>query len=249
MTEKTLKNEFNINEETYNNRVLLYEGLIKSCSADELVNILHKYGFKTAQVSNKLGLKEEVVTINDIEEIDSLQLKTILKICGWQFGQTGKNAITKKPIYILTQKFGNDVDDLVYKKCKGSIIHISPKIYDKKIMKNGLIPKSFNKIEKYEDRVYCLTNAIEVEPLAIQMLPHIKPTSKERNNDIYEISVWLVDLNKLGGHEVVPKFFADPIAKNSVYTKNNIPSHILNKAGELHLHNNNGSIKIQRFKV
>lgn len=227
-----------INEQTYNNRLFLYEGLIKSYSVDKFLQLLHKHNYTDAEVLSKVESAEAIgIPIDTIT--NTTALNHLCTVCGWQYARNVKKKSNDTIYALYTRKFSDDADELVYEKNRGFVYHITPKQFNKKIFKNGLIPKSNNKIENHQDAVYCLIDPTQAPSLAKELQPYINwknLKTDEKGNDIYTFTLWEIDLNKLNNEkDIFPKFFLDPMMNYSVYTKDNIKPQLLRNIGEVNL--------------
>lgn len=113
------------------------------------------------------------------------------------------------------QDFINDKKDVKF------LYHISLSIYEEKILKQGLVPKSKNDRFNYPDRIYLLkdNNEENIKSL-ILLLNEAKIEEKHYNYNVYKI-----DLSKLTNTNFSIDYNYYPLA---VFTADNIPPNALN---------------------
>lgn len=210
-----------INENTYNNRLLLYEGLITSLNTDNMLPLLKRHGFNNVEYADK-GFKGSICIRVITSENNIPKLEQICRITGWQIAITRKNTNSDYK-FILTRKFGDDADELVYEQCNGLLFHLTPYYKTKPILAKGITPKSNSKMEQHKDRVYLSLSEKYLSSLAKEMVEFNDWPKEDIEKGEFKFSIFVVMLNHLDKeHDIFPKFFIDPMAPNSVYTHNNI---------------------------
>jgi hypothetical protein len=91
-----------------------------------------------------------------------------------------------KPLAILLEA----IFDIKIDPIPNPLYHTSSKKFANKISKNGIIPKSGNKLSKHPERIYLTDNLLTAK----QFGTYIKETNKEEYN-IYEINTKDLDIN------------------------------------------------------
>ena len=210
-----------INENTYNNRLLLYEGLITSLNVEKMLPLLKRKGFDNAEYVDK-GFQGSTCIRVITSEDNISKLEQICRITGWQIAITRKSINNDYKI-ILTRKFGDDADELVYEECNGLLFHLTPYYKTKPILAKGITPKANSKMEQHKERVYFSLSEKYLSSLAKEMVQFNNWSKDEIENGEFKFSIFVVMLNKLDKeNDIFPKFFIDPMAPNSVYTHDNI---------------------------
>lgn len=210
-----------INENTYNNRLLLYEGLITSLNLDKMLPLLKRQGFDNAEYADKNFKGSTCIRVIANEENIS-KLEQICRITGWQIAIMKKNTNSDYTV-ILTRKFGDDADELVYQQYNGLLFHLTPAYKTKSILAKGITPRSKSKVEKHKDRVYLSLTNEYLSSLAKEMIQFNDWSKEDIRKGEFKFSIIVVMLNKLDKeNDIYPKFFVDPMSPNSVYTHDNI---------------------------
>lgn len=218
---KKILEKYKLNESTYINRIILYEGLLFSATPQKFLNILKRYGFENVEFCDK-GIDGGLCVMSKVNKNQFSILNQICNVCGWKIAMQFKRDGDYRCIFM--RKFGDDADNLVYNDCQGLLFHITPLTKLAKIKTQGLTPKAYNKNENHEDRIYLTYDRNYAVTLAKQLIQYNKWDRKSIQNNEYPFGIVVIMLNRLNNdHDVKPKFFIDPNSPNSVYTHNNIP--------------------------
>lgn len=213
----------------------LKEGLISSYPSQKIKNILmNTFGLSERQIvfnTTDTGEKNvETITLILNSKITSDDLGRLINkmnacgyfpICGFEQYKRNKDLgeITFEP------KFTQDIGSKIREKCQ-YLFHVTPSVMIGKIRKNGLIPKSKNTIFQYPDRIYFM----EGDMLTYSQILSLKNIQIVRNNtnpqgtnpkDNLNYSLLTLALEKIPKDV---KFYKDPLAKNAVFTYDNIPA-------------------------
>jgi hypothetical protein len=188
------------------NEYIIKEGLIKTYPLNKSIDILEKK-FKNIDVS--LGEDNEIYIEGKIE---LNKLKTLSNTLGYHISTIiqNDNIIDEKSINIdkeymvcIEPKYDIEID------VPTIIYHSTLDIYLNKILKNGLYPKSKNKISKHPDRIYF---SLSFEDALI----FCKFLEKEYDKKASVIKINTKNLNN--------KFYSDiNFRERGIYTLNNIP--------------------------
>ena len=208
------------------------EGLIKTYPIDKTKNfIIKKYGLSGDQIQisqmNNGILSVDVIGIilpNSVSKNIIGNIKHDLRTCGYFINQA-PIAISNTNFFIMVfePKFSQEISDIIKRKYQ-YLYHQTPQIYIKKIIKNGLIPKSNNALFFYPDRTFLMVGD-KLNPKQIDALKNIQ---KERNTHINvknplekkEYSIITIETSKLPSDIM---FYCDPLAHGAIFTYDNIP--------------------------
>jgi hypothetical protein len=172
------------------------EGLIKTYPLQSSVRIL-KRRFPTCDIS--IDVDGE---INIEGDLDVDNLKILSNTLGYVISD--ESDVT----FILEPKYDREID-----KIPDIIYHSTLVKYINKIIKNGLIPKSKNKISNHTDRIYFSLNLNDAE-----LFKNYLEREYDEKSGIIEIST--KNLNN--------KFYSD-IRNRGIYTLNNISKENIKK--------------------
>ena len=170
---------------------IIYEGLIKTYPLQLSIDILKKRFPKFNISANDDG---EIYIQGSFNKD---KIKILSNTLGYIVSSEDNNLI------IIVPKYDREIETL-----PKIIYHSTLNIYKDKIQKNGLIPKSKNKISNHPDRIYFSLN-LEDAKLFKEYL------QKEYNEDTCIIKISTENLNN--------KFYSDINFKDrGIYTLNNI---------------------------
>jgi len=239
-------NEFLLNQLKEHNA--LYEGLIQSYSVKDAIRYFAK-NIKTKNIKNvKYSLLNDrengalpyiLISFNGKYSLElGKEIISWFKVCGWEL-----TSIFNDKEYTSIEKI-NDVKNFVFrakfdveilkKDWPEFLYHLSPKSKQDKIFKNGLIPKSENKLLKHEDAIYLfsINNELELEFLAKMLSDKSKKQEKE-------YSLFKIDTTRL---QINFKLFVDPDLENSYFTKDNISPNAFSLERNINLDKNKSGI-------
>lgn len=156
---------------------------------------------------------------NNFEDIMKL-----VQLCGWFpsniFINQEWNIFIDKKIYSNIDGISIEpIRDIIIKNKPKVLYHVSDSIYDKKISKIGLIPKSKSKLSNHPDRIYLTDNLKTAKKLKISFDKMLLNSGNNREN-----TIWIVNSD---GIEVL---FSDiNLRDNGFYVMSNIsPKYIKN---------------------
>ena len=233
------KNRFLPNGTVFSYDKILNEGILKSYDTDFVIKHLCKY-FNLTTDSNKLskyqaegivfseqdydGKFDNVIVVIPISYRRIDELKQFMTACG--FIESSKQ---KQVMHGLFQQieFEKNVQEEITEVLSSYhyIYHLTPSVYVNKIMKNGLVPKSKNKLFNYNPRIYFLLDktVINIQDVAnmlytiqLQDEDNIEAVKKYKN----EYTLLKCKTSDLIGKV---KFYLDKNLPNAVYTTENIP--------------------------
>lgn len=160
--------------------------------------------------------------------------------CGYRYAVTQQRKIGIDDAYItdaFEEKNPNINDTEAILSTQRHLYHVSPSYYEKKIIKNGIVPKHKNSRFNYPERVYLLDGDIDegyILGLAYQ-LSLVKDGDADdngfdiyQNNDLY--SVFKIDVDKLPKNI---RLFKDPNYKGGIFTPDNIPPGAITAVGHI----------------
>ena len=212
------------------------EGLIKTYNPDITYSILQrvfriydheifidsydsqiKYAFNDNNLNFPMEINiDQYITLNEILGIEkkinlcgyiisTIIINDILYKTTYEFIEKNKNNIFNNISFLIDAKY--DVSINMNKLKDIYIYHITHIKYKDKILTNGLIPKSKNKLSYHLDRIYFETNITQLNNLATQLYPG-------ETNLIYL---------KINIKDITCKFYQDPNYSSGIYTFENIP--------------------------
>jgi hypothetical protein len=215
---------------------LIYEGLIFSVSIDSFVDYIKRWAISSDKF--RVIEKNGKIQLNFIENLDSgKELDNLIKVIntmGWFISAYLVNSegnLKWKPFN--KEKFKNEQYDLLSFQVEAKydvelnvrsiekLYHISPSIYEKKIQKIGLSPKSLSKISSHPNRIYFTKEEDGVYALIGQFS---KLDPNKTGFIVYEIDVkkW-IRINRDA------RLFNDPNFPNGIYTLSNVHPSCLHK--------------------
>lgn len=232
-----------LNFDLYCFEKMLDEGLTMTYPSDKVVRyIRNKFNLTDDDID--IDYDDDFIMVHHDLKNNNIELfnkiKHILVSSGYYFGKI------EEPAIIFEKKFEKDVFDEL--KSSGEItylFHVSPSINDKKILKNGLIPKSKNYQFNYPDRIYLLGDKnVKNDPEFIKRIcfelfkPILDKMSKENCDDehirkISKYSLFRIDFGKLNKINL----YRDKNALNfeSFFTMDNIHPNLIEKIDEIHI--------------
>jgi hypothetical protein len=211
---------------------LLYEGLIYSVSSDTLMDrIGHWMKFAdrihpTKHVeSKKIQLKISPALHKEEWEL----LQKFINNLGWYVAsyiplgglkwipfESTEKMINDNPVVVsIEAKFDLEIDTNKFT----DVYHISPSVYDEKIKKIGLVPKSKSKMSHHPERVYFVARESDANAMA-DIFSGDNPV---------EYSVYKVNLKKARQNDGAIRIFQDPNLNSGFYTLSNIPPEYVTK--------------------
>lgn len=214
-----------MNEECYGEYLQkqdkLYEGLIKTYPMDVVIQELHDNYFdafeKDSANDTKIIVVYGVQVYEDEEENDEILLKSIMNKNGYILKEKIKSfeGDDYHYDYYFTPKFSYESTEEAYSgdMC---VYHLTNDYYINKILKNGLVPKTKNKIENHPDRVYVTKKKNMNNKFILQMYKYMKNHTYKKIKKLYILKI---DLSKCEDK----RFFWDPSAPNGMFTYENIP--------------------------
>lgn len=229
----------------------LYEGLITTYPISQTIISL-KIRFKNIRISrpqNQFGIEVNHfnITLENLTNHELKELFTLINTCGWFitlvnflsdkkpvdeiFHNITPDSITSKIVeigsnglkFFIEAKFDLELDRKFFQKY---LYHFSPKLFEDRIKKHGLVPRSQSEVASYPDRIYLAGNE---ETGRKYLYPDLKAQSKR-----FKSSPWVlitIDPTKIPDHQ---KFFKDPNYSQGVYTLANITPYAIVKIEDLH---------------
>lgn len=153
------------------NKCYITEGLIKTYSPNQFINGLMKtiplsqYGIGYSVFPCRNGSNKIYISFNKIKLINEETINTVLRVInlyGWflakiltnkgHFKEWNNNLLSMidKPFtFIIEPKYDTKIEEL-----PEFTYHISPSYLSDKILRNGLLPKSYGKVGAHPDRTY-----------------------------------------------------------------------------------------------
>lgn len=212
-------------------RNALNEGLITSYDAEtvakkvnsrfDLSVFLDDVGDKNVGVVNVIG----VLVPKNMEKNTVGELNHFMSSCGYFKNQKeGATKDGKFYIYVFEPTFSKDVTKFVKNRCR-FLYHMTPKIFLKKIIKNGIVPKGSDEDDGgsrfyYPDRTFLMVG--DVPPTKKNaVLYTVQKLKKDRLNGLENKYVSSDHVMLKIDTELLPngiKFYADPLANNSIFT-------------------------------
>ena len=214
-----------MNESCYNEYLReqnkLYEGLITTYPIENVIQELNDNYFDAYEEEGMNNVKIIVVYGVRIEEDDKEDEKTLLSIAnkgGYILKEKVKSFDDEEDNhydYYFVPKFAYECTKEAYlgDMC---VYHLTNDYYIEKILKNGLAPKTKNKIENHPDRVYVAKEKNISKNFIRQMFLYMKNYKFKPIKYIYLLKI---DLSKCEDK----RFFLDPSAPDGMFTYENIP--------------------------
>lgn len=212
------------------------EGLIKSYDIEKVKDIvcrrfnLAPWQFTVKQQSlSGNNVNVAVLFLNkDINKNDEGDIENLMRTCGYHIANKPRFENGFK-IVVFTPFFSRNISKRVKMKYK-CLYHATPAIYVEKILKNGLEPKSKNKLYMYPDRVHCMVGD-NLTRLQKDILRTVQRRRGENNIlDDNKFFILKIDTSKLPDNT---NFYVDAMAPESIYTYDNIPPKAISVYGEL----------------
>lgn len=159
-------------------------------------------------------------TINDEELFKDVD--KAMHLCGYYKAYSENVKGDKRFISVTYEpKFNETVNDFVFRE--KVLYHLSPLPYKRRILKNGLIPKSGNSIFKYPCRTYLFLGSIGKNEVK-SWITIFKQKNKKYGDKPY--CLYTIDVSKLPRNI---DFYSDPNLEDAIYTMDNItPKAIIN---------------------
>lgn len=200
---------YGMNESCYNDYLneqsKLYEGLIRSYPIETIIKQLDRLG---VYARHEVGPNNvNLIIVKDVRDGIINDVLKIMNVGGYI--KRNKNGSE----YSFAPKYPHDATEDAYSDDM-CLYHLTNDIYIDKILKNGLVPKSKNKIEYHPERVYLTKKRKMSFRFISQMFSKMK-----HNEFIKKLYIVKVDLSKCEDK----RFFWDPSAPNGMFTYENIP--------------------------
>lgn len=232
---------------------LLEEGVFKSYDAKQIYKILLKHynigneenfikngndiGIYIGGSYNKDGMlnNSEIIVVglvipNNFKDID--KIKKFFELCGWKLAQ--ENVYDKDDTYTVyvfhKNKQVNEVE------LPNILYHLTPITKLKKILSNGLVPRTSNVLSNRSERIYLLTEkrtfsfyqyfANQLWKSNLEQSLNLSGLNKkeigEKLNQPRDIKYCLLEIDSTKCNNL--KIFGDPDMDGAVWTYDNIPS-------------------------
>lgn len=208
-----------------NKQKILYEGLIKSYSKQDTINMLQKLKSENRidsfSIENGANLGNFYFIINiKSDENDALNKAYLFRNMN-TYGyfllrsENSANGIE----YVFEPKYTVDITNVVYNDYDGILYHVTSDITYNKILKQGLVPKSCSEIGKYPDRIFFTLNNHISSDIAQLKNMFYDEIHKGIVKCFYELKIKL-DKN------IIPhiKLYYDNNMSDSIFTLDNIPN-------------------------
>lgn len=212
----------------------LYEGLITSYPYNEVKNILKRFGYNVVNVSfflKDIKDKFNIYIEKGEDDISFNNLYNKMKKYGYYY--VGETYVSKNEeviyCYCFSPKFPQECTEEVYSN-NMILYHLTNDYYIDKILKDGLTPRTQNKIEKEQpNRVYfgikkMTANGAFVKQMYSKMKSH-------KNKPINNLYILKIDLSKCEDK----RFFYDYFTPNGVFTYENIPPQCISIEEEINV--------------
>lgn len=149
-------------------------------------------------------------------------LDKAMSLCGYYREIVDDDALNGKRVKMIQYepRFQGSANEFV--KENKFLYHITPSYYEDKILRNGFVPKSKNKIFNYPDRIYFFTARNKKDELLGLALYYDEMVVNGLNDSKYA----LFELDGTALSEKVT-FYHDPNLTNAVYTKENVPPNFI----------------------
>ena len=210
---------------------LLNEGAHQSYRAEEIINVLgnlYDIGWEESFLENKneLGINyersfenEEIPLIvlyipNNFHDKDKINRFFIA--AGWTLASTEPY---KKRKNYTTYIFEKNKQTMEVKN-KEFLYHLTPSNKVHKILKNGLCPKSGNKLSRHPERIYLFLQRVSDYTFSRFADDLWYSVNKEKKKRDVQYSLLKIDTKKCRDDF---KIYCDPDLKNAVWTYDNIP--------------------------
>lgn len=210
----------------------LMEGYFKTYPTDKIVKYLQKrYGeYASIEVmENENGVEVFIISFYDDKDSENV-INRDMALCGY-FPSISHNTGNIKYIQ-YEPRHQNHINDIV--QDVEYIYHLTPSNKINKILKNGLTPRTNNKLFKYPDRIYFFLNEPcyeELQEIMKQFYNEDLKKAKENKNYIpYTDAYTLLAIDT----EMIKNcnFYYDPNLFDAIYTKDNILAQAINIVDE-----------------
>jgi hypothetical protein len=213
----------------------LYEGLIRTYSIDDTIDMLERNGIIYGRNIDVNTLNDTykilIIITNDDEELVNL-INSRMDAYGWQLANKGYEDDGNIISLLFKAKF-----DIEIKNQKRFIFyHATPTVFLTRILRIGLIPKALNKLANLGDRIYFYTQRDweTIESLISNLF------LKNKMDYQYKKDYTLLQI-AIGKTDPKVRLFLDPDGEDAVYTMENIEpefikpikSYQLNKRGKI----------------
>jgi hypothetical protein len=226
--------------EMINEHQILKEFVSQTIPSEKTTSTLKKrYNVK----SSNIRFNQDKIVVN-VEKEDRENINKIIEFMdtfGWypstienyfrsaKFGNITLTSFIKEPTpFSITfeAKYDTEVNNL-----PSVAYHVVPDLYNKKIERYGLTPKTKSKISTHPERIYMLINANknDIENLCYELYQKLSPESQGRINKYLILEI---DLKRLPNH----KFYNDPnfnMDGDGIWTFQNIPPIYIKIVGEV----------------
>jgi len=211
----------------------LMEGYFKTYPTDKIVTYLQKrYGeYASIQVmENENGIEVFIISFYDDKNNEEVINKD-MALCGY-FPSISHSIGNIKHVQ-YEPRHQNHINEIV--QDVEYIYHLTPTNKVRKIFRNGLTPRTNNKLFRYPDRIYFFLNEPYYDDLQniIQQFykEDLKKARENKNYIPYSDTYTLLSIDT----EMVKNcnFYYDPNLFDAIYTKDNIPSQAIDIVEEI----------------
>lgn len=201
----------------------LYEGLIKSYSAEKVSMYVMRYfsdDVVKARVRNRNGVEiVEVFIPKDERYLE--QVKKIMEYpCGYTLARIGIRDDIQQMKLFFEPKFQKSINDEISEH--ETLIHISPYYNRDKIIKYGFSPKFKNNMFNYEGRIYFFSTLSKIENILALSADIALAKDSEKTKNVFDF--YYVNPQELVKDEKV-EFHRDSMLSDAIayWTYDNIP--------------------------
>lgn len=234
----------------YGNEIELYEGLIKTMSIVQSVAGL-KRKWPSLKISSKhtmRGLSNDFSVTIDLNKIKDIEeILKMLNMLGW-FISVVLFSREKQPFLKLNKNINidsiaqhlDDADEMILyveakfdleitkKEFPSILYHVTPKKFETKIRKFGLVPKSSSEVADYPERIYFAYNEEDARTLLYHDLRSVVKSKEEKFPG--EFDEWLLlTINT----QTIRRLFRDPNYEYGLFTFSNIPPSMIKNIEDL----------------
>lgn len=220
----------------------IFEGLIYTWSYNNFMHIFNNK-FKTIEYILEPLKNNYVNNINPLLQLllykadyDNFKnnIFNFIQLAGYFISKTEKLTQENTEVYLLIiePKYIVNASEFIYEQCNGILYHLCPlKIY-KKIISQGLITKSHNKISNHPDRVYMFRSDRLNPDNDMQLKQQINSLFKNNdntyrvndnllnNNHKLDIALLKIDLKQYSKLKYI--LFYDPNHRDAVFSNESI---------------------------
>lgn len=217
----------------------IYEGLLFSYDIHDVIKIFKNFANIDANISNtntnfkSIKLLENPVrkikiknTLLSVEKI----INSICNITGWHISTKQKIESSTDYMYTLLPDRNSVEMTHDYLDNEEYLYHVSPKRYETKILKYGLVPRNGMKKEEYPDRIYFATTSDAAINLIPQLYDSWHPEFSLSNDNIWCLYQINPRCNLLYSDPL--RLFADENYPNALYTMQNVAPYGITKIAE-----------------